>query len=340
MSKTVPIAAAAIVVTLAGVVYTTLPESATPSPADASFTEAALPPKGTAQSSTAVEFSVELPTERDSNGTEAVAETGAEVGAEPSASAGDNTLISEAIDFARSIAQGVMTETLLSDHVSALQASPAMLSAVLDEFSIETDPTRLDRLRLILGQLDDPALVPAAEAMIFSGNPLSAGAGLDLLRDIGATVPEARNVALDVLSSTQDPEMLVGATNIVVVANSDDPEITQRVVSSLSSLVQHPDASVRRASYSTLARWSNDPSITPTLLQGLTDEDSNVRKSTAYGFVGYANADSAVIEALLSTAQNASDTRRTRKGAVLALRGMPLDESQQVRLESAQQQLK
>ncbi len=252
---------------------------------------------------------------------------------------GDNGSISIGIDYARSIARGVMTEALLSDNVKALQHNPELLLATLDEFAAETDPTRLDRLRLVLGQLDDLSLVAAAQGMIFSGNPASADAGLDLLRDIGPRVPEARNVALDVLSSTQDPDMLVGATNVMVVVSSDDPEVAQRVVSSLSSLVQHPDARVRRASYSTLARWSQDPSVTPTLLQGLTDVDPKVRKSTAYGFVGYPNADSTVIEALLGTAENESDIRRARLGALLALRDMPLDESQQVRLQALQQEL-
>ncbi len=208
-----------------------------------------------------------------------------------------------------------------------------------DEFTTETDAARLDRLRLLLGQLDDPSLVGVAETMVFSGNEASAAAGLDLLRDISGKVPEARTLALDMMASTQDASLLVRATQVMASGKSDDADVVQRVVTSMSSLVQHPDASVRRAGYSTLARWSNGPSVTPTLLQGLSDDDPAVRKSTAYGFVGYPHADAAVIEALLKTAEDGADTRRARKGALLALKGMPLDDVQRQRLLSAETQL-
>jgi len=100
--------------------------------------------------------------------------------------------------------------------------------------------------------------------------------------------------------------------------------------------VQHDEASVRRASFSTLARWSTDPSITPTLLQGLTDSDQSVRKSTAYGLIGYAHADASVVAALFQTAEDFNEHHRTRRGAVQALKGMDLDESMQERLKIAE----
>lgn len=355
MSQTIPIAAVVAVVVLAGIAYTT-----TQSPKDASSdTSASNESAVTSLANNAsdldngVDEGTSLDTQLESvsaaqsaadaansEHTELI-DNSADNGASTSAGTGNAvvTPVSEAIEFARGVAVDYTDDATLIEQAKALADDPALLAAVQDEFTTETDPARLDRLRLLLGQLDDPSLVGVAETMAFSGNDASAAAGLDLLRDISAKVPEARTVALDVMSSTQDASLLVRATQVMASGKSDDANVVQRVVTSMSSLVQHPDAAVRRAGYSTLARWANGPSVTPTLLQGLTDEDPAVRKSTAYGLVGYPHADSAVMEALLQTAENGTDTRRARKGAVLALKGMSLDDVQRQRLRSAESQL-
>jgi hypothetical protein len=359
LSQTIPIAAAVAVVVLAGIAYTTTQSSKDP------FSDTSVLAKPVAGSTankssdldTGADEGTSLDTQLESvNAAESAAdaanseltelsensaEDSVENGASLSVGAGNAvvTPVSEAIEFARGVAVDYTDDATLIDQAKALADDPALLVAVQDEFTTETDPARLDRLRLLLGQLDDPSLVGVAETMAFSGNDASAAAGLDLLRDISAKVPEARSVALDVMSSTQDAELLVRATQVMASGKSDDANVVQRVVTSMSSLVQHPDATVRRAGYATLARWANGPSVTPTLLQGLTDEDPAVRKSTAYGLVGYPHADSAVMEALLQTAENGTDTQRARKGAVLALKGMPLDDVQRQRLLSAESQL-
>lgn len=247
--------------------------------------------------------------------------------------------VTEAIRFAQSIALERLDDATINEQAEVLRNDPVKLSAVLDEFSAEADAERLSRLRLLLGQLDDPSLVSVAESMIFSGNPVSSKEALKLLRDIGPRVSEAQEVGVSLLSSTQDPNLLVGATNILNNSTSADSKTRESVVTSLSSLVQHPDATVRRASFSSLARWSKDPSNTPTLLQGLSDSDPSVRKSTAYGLVGYPHADASVISALLNTAENVTETRRARSGAMLALKSMSLNDSQSARLQAVQSQL-
>ncbi len=345
MSYTVPVVSAVIVAVLAGVVYTTQ-RSAEPEDSELSLSAASDEPSRDDAHITqdlvdeASNAANDLPSvisesaELSDSQTLPLSETG-----DSSAAAAQGTSVTDAIDFARSIAQSGMDEATLSAHTKAMREDPALLAAVLDEFSAETDVKRLSRIRLLLGQLDDDSLVGVAESMVFSGNPASADAALDLLRDIGPRVPAARDIALDVMASTQDANLLVGATSVMVGGGAKDPEMIQRVVTSLSSLVQHPDAKVRRASFSALARWSNDASVTPTLLQGLNDDDPAVRKSTAYGFVGYPHTDTSVIAALLQTAENPNDTPRTRKGAVLALKGMPLDDSQRARLQAVEAQL-
>lgn len=356
MSQTIPIAAAVAVVVLAGIAYTTtqsgktdtLGDSTAVSEASAAGTNSST---STGSSTLGNSSGAETPLDAQAESANATGSGTAEITSELAESTttqevatgttGNAALMltSEAIEFARGVAQDYTDDATLIEQAKALAGDPALLAAVQDEFTTETDAARLDRLRLLLGQLDDPSLVGVAETMVFSGNEASASAGLDLLRDISGKVPQARTVALNMMASTQDASLLVRATQVMASGKSDDADVVQRVVTSMSSLVQHPDANVRRAGYSTLARWSNGPSVTPTLLQGLRDDDPAVRKSTAYGFVGYPHADAAVIEALLKTAEDGADTRRARKGALLALKGMPLDDVQRQRLLSAETQL-
>lgn len=334
MSRTVPVVATVVVAILVGVVYTTVRNSNSDESdllASASQNTEQLP---LTQDDALVDATAEPVAD-------SITELGIESGAEPEADSltSSTTGLTEQTGFAQSLARDYVDDETLIKNAEALRNDPELLAAVLDEFLAETDEERLGRLGLLLGQLDDPSLVGVAETMVFSGNPASADAGLDLLRDISADVPAARTVALDVLSSTQDPNLLVGATNIIASVGLNDSDIAQQVVTSMTSLVQHPDARVRRSSYSTLARWSNDPSVTPTLLQGLTDDDPAVRKSTAYGLVGYKHVDASVIAALMQTAENASDTRRARRGAIRALISMTLDDSQSARLQAVQNNL-
>ncbi len=340
MSYTVPIVGVAAVAVLAGVIFTTTqntdstlstsPEQLDPVSADIDSPSVNAKPTSQSHSlSTVAETVIENDVAKATTVDEIENVTQEAV---------VSTSVVEAIDFAQSIARERADDATLNEQANILRNDPAKLAAVLDEFSAETDVKRLGRLRLLLGQLEDSSMVSVAESMVFSGNPESSSEALRLLRDIGPNVPAAQEVGVTILSSTQDPQLLVGATNILTSSANVDNATRERVVGSLSSLVQHTDATVRRASFSTLARWSKDPSVTPILLQGLTDEDPNVRKSTAYGLVGYEHVDSSVITALLSTAENANELSRARSGAILALEGMPLSESQRTRLQAVQAQ--
>jgi len=337
MSRTVPAAAAAVVLVLIGVVYTT------------TRTNPASNTDGVSGADDSVNTSiVDDDTSIDTTPTEVVVDTGADAAASDAATltqsdSNDSThttaTIAEAIDYAQSLAQTPLTDAGIYESTEQLQQDPALLAAVLDEFSQETDVERLSRLRLLLGRLTDDSLVPVAESMVFSGNPESSRAALELLRDIGPRVPAAQTVALDIMSSTQNPTTLVSATHVVLSPKTADATMRQRVVTTMTGLVQHGDASVRRASYGVLARWSNDPSVTPTLLQGLNDSDASVRRNTAYELIGYAHADSSVVEALLNTLENSTEERQVRRGAVLALKRMNLDATQQARVQSAEAEL-
>jgi len=335
VSKTIPIAAAAAVVLLAGVVYITTRPSTHPAA------------ETTTQNVQEIELSVESTafnndvTPNHSN--QAAATNADDDVAKPNAAQSDgpaadkpSATFAAAIDFAHSLAQVDMDDAAILDAAKKMRQDPALLAAVLDEFASETDPERLRRLRLLLGQLDDLSIVATAESMVYSGNPASTEVALDLLQNISPRVPEAKAVALDILSSTQDTQTIIRATQVIGSPSGSTPETRDRVVGTLSALVQHEDAMVRRGSYSILARWSTDSSVTPTLLQGLSDPNPAVRKSTAYGLVGYPHEDSSVVEALLITAEDANETNRARRGALLALKGMTLDDTQRARMIAAE----
>jgi len=341
VSKTIPIAAAAAVVLLVGVVYTTTRE-----PASSSSSEAAAASTGandtSAQAATVAEptaagtdtVSVEMATAPATAENTAVANHDNQA-----ASLGSLASVTQAIEFAQSLAQVNMNDAAIIDAANKMRQDPALLAATLDEFAGESDPDRLNRLRLLLGQLEDESMVEAAEAMVYSGNPASTKAGLELLRDISPDVPAAKNVALDVLSSTQDAQTLISATQVIGSPDGSSSDMRGRMVGTLTALVQHQDAKVRRGGYAALARWSTDSSITPTVLQGLSDPDSAVRKSTAYGLVGYPYEDAAVVEALLLTAENSNEIIQARRGSLLALKRMTLDDTQRARMVAAEASL-
>jgi len=344
VSNTVPVVGAAVIIGLAGVLYATTRNNDLRIASDRAIEDSAAREDqlgNLANSDQSNKLAVQ-PIETtviEADAEDSALATNASDGIADTERSANGSSISEAIGFAQSMARERLNDASLNEYANTLRNDPGKLAAVLDEFSAEADSERLSRLRLVLGQLDDPSMVSVAESMVFSGNPESSKEALRLLRDIGQDVPAAQDVGVNLLTSTQDPKILVSATNILTNGASADAETTQRVVTSLTSLVQHPDAAVRRASFSTLARWSKDPSDTATLLQGLDDVDPAVRRSTAYGFVGYANADASVISALLNTASNQAENVRVRKGAIRALKGMTLDDSQTARMQAAQSQL-
>ena len=216
-----------------------------------------------------------------------------------------------------------------------LADNPRFRAELLEQFRYESDPQRLKRLAHLLGQTDDPLIASVASEMVFSGNAELQTAALDLLRQVQDKNPEARNVLIDILAAESDPAVLSVALNAVSTPGSADAGQRQTVMANASSLSRHDDPIIRARSISVLSNWADTEQVTPMILQGLSDTDPRVRQTAAYSLVDYAFADAQVLDTLLNVAENSDEGKRTRRGAMLALQGMPLSAEQTQRLESA-----
>ncbi|MBX2836084.1 MAG: HEAT repeat domain-containing protein [Gammaproteobacteria bacterium] len=232
------------------------------------------------------------------------------------------------------VALGTWDDAEIERLTDLLNSDPAFAEAVMQEFRSEADPQRLKRLANLLGELDDPALVPLAEEMLYSGNVESQQAGFLLLNKVQSKDPAARDVAMRVLSGESDPGTLVSAINILARPADIDDEQRTDILNHITPLIGHDDPMVRRRSYSTLARISDPGEATDTLLAGLNDSDPKVRQSITYSFITNAVDDQAVIYTLLSVAENVQEAPITRQGALQALRQLTLSTDEEARVNA------
>lgn len=245
-----------------------------------------------------------------------------------------------AVDEAvQDVARGEWNDAEVNRLVDLMVGDPAFAAAIMQEFRSETDPQRLKRLALVLGELDSDELVPLAEEMLYSGNPDSTDAAFFLLNRVQARDPAARDVAMRVLSAESNPSTLVSAINILSRPARLDDQQRNDLVNHITPLISHDDAKVRRRSYATLAKLSPDGSATDILLAGLNDPDPKVRQSITYSFISNVVDAEDVRFSLFSIAENTAETKITRQGAVQALLKQPLTIDEKERVDAVVLQL-
>ncbi len=228
------------------------------------------------------------------------------------------------------------TEESVSALIKRLQNDPTLVQEIMDEFRVETDPKRRDRLKLLLGKVANPELVPLAQEMLYSGTNDSQLAALDLLRRVQQENPAARTLALDVLTSSSENDVLVAAINVFSIPVPISADENQAILNQMLSLVEHDAPMVRQRSISTLSNWGGgSENIMPVLLTGLTDSDMGVRRTAAYALVGTSGNNEEAKLALLAAAENVDEHRGVRRAAVLALQRMELDPQTAERAEAA-----
>ena len=257
-------------------------------------------------------------------------------GTEPSGSSAAAPL--PAIDV-REVGRSNLSDTEFESLVARLASDPELLAALIDEFRSETDPERRRRLALLLGDVRDPAVSVLAAELIYSGDPDSRALGLDLLGRIQPGNGDARDMISGLLSSESDGEVLVGTLTAMAVPGAVEPGERRGLAEQVSLLTNHADPAVRRTSLDILSRWSDSPEHTPLLLGGLVDGDPIVRRTAAYALVGHEDASEDVMRDLFAVVENTSEVERTRRGAILALKGMPLDDERRRRLEDIENRL-
>lgn len=216
-----------------------------------------------------------------------------------------------------------------------LEENPAFMAELFEQFRYETDPDRLKRLSHLLGQFDDPLIPELASEMVFSGNTGSQLAALDLLRQVQDKNPAARNVLIDVLASESEPSVLSMALNAVNTPGEPTDLQRQNVMSNVTSLAQHDDPIIRARSIGVITKWTDDNQSTPLILGALSDTDVRVRQKAVYSLINYPYPDDNVRRQLMSVAENESEDRRARRGAIQALSGMDLSDDESGRLKAA-----
>ncbi len=209
---------------------------------------------------------------------------------------------------------------------------PAQLQQLIDEFRQETDPTRKAALSKLLGEIGGADVTLAASELVFSGDPESRRIGLELLQAVQPGNAEARNIASTLLATEVEPGVLVDTLTTLARPGTVDDGTRQYLSDQIAFLADHDSEKVRSVSLNILSRWNKNGQYTEVIRGGLTDDAAVVRESAAYALVGHKNVNQTLIDSLLSVAINDQELEQARRGAVLALKGMPITdfERQQV----------
>ena len=220
-----------------------------------------------------------------------------------------------------------------------LNADPDFLQAIINEFRLETDTARLRRLAQLLGDVNVPEVTALASELIFSGDPATRKVGLELLKYIQPGNSEAQALVSGLLATEYEADVLVDTLTALAVPGTVDDQTRVGMSEQVALLAAHPDASVRRSSIDILSRWTNDPAHTPIIVNGLQDEDRSVRQTSAYALVGHEDQSYEVIESLMAVAANTDEVERVRRGSILALKGMAIDDATRQRVAAIELQL-
>lgn len=240
---------------------------------------------------------------------------------------------------ARAIAQATLTDDEFEALVARLQIDPALLAALIDEARAETNPERLQRLLRLLGSVDDPAVVALAAEFVYSGDANLQSLGLDLMKRVRPGDPDVLASVSGLLSSEINGEVLVPALTALARPENTDADTRASLAGQVALLVDHVDPAVRRTSLTILSRWSTDATYTPQLLNALDDVDQSVRRAAAFAFIGREDTSLSVRQRLMQVAADTSNGKSPRRGALLALQGMPLTDAEKEQLSAIERGL-
>ena len=229
------------------------------------------------------------------------------------------------------------TEESLRYWIGRLRSNPSLLQSVLSIYLENTDPVRARNLAAVLAEVNTPAVVDTATQLSHSTDAASQIAGLELLAKLQPNNTHARDAALDLLTTQSDPELLFATLNVFAspaqVVSADQRQL---LLDQAQLLTSHQDANVRALSISTIRTWSvgnSGHAATLAATSGLQDADGAVRANAAAALIGVPNPPADARQGLLSVAGNTRETKSTRQLALYALSKMPLTETEKLRYE-------
>jgi len=207
-----------------------------------------------------------------------------------------------------------------------IKSDRSLRMQLLEEFRYNTDPARAQQLAALIGPYNDPEIVKTASELAYSGDIQSQIAGLDLLSRVQPRNDEARDVAIDLLSSGNDPQLLIATMNVLATPSKNATADQRQLLNdNLGNLANHYDPAVRSQSLSLMGRWDkNSSTARESLTRGLTDRDPDVRSSAAFAVKGIRNPDNNVIDGLLFIAEKTDEKKSARYAALSALEQIQL----------------
>ena len=246
--------------------------------------------------------------------------------------------------FAQSIDVTSMGRSVTSDAeflqlADALRSGPDKLQQLIDEFRQESDTTRKAALARLLGEVGGDSVTLTASELIYSGDAASRRIGLDLLQQIQPGNTAARDIASTLLATEIEPTILVDTLTTLARPGAVDDSSRQYLSEQVAFFADHEDSAVRSVSLNILSRWSKDGQYTEVFQNGLFDAEPVVRESAAYSLVGHNNVSQSLIDSLLSVAKDPAENERARRGAILALKGMPIDDTIRQQVKAAELEL-
>jgi len=218
-----------------------------------------------------------------------------------------------------------------------LSTDTALRMQLLEEFRNYPDSNRAKQIAALLGPFDDPEIIETASMLVYSGDSNSQRMGLELLSRMQPHSDDARNIAIDLLSSVDDAATLVSTMNVLAIPAKDaNAEQRQLLADNTYNLSNHRDPRVRSHSLSIMSRWQkNAPNTVTAIERGLTDPEAAVRSSAVYASENMTSASPALINNLLTIAENIDEKRTVRSAAVRAISTMTLDSTQMRRFRIA-----
>lgn len=224
------------------------------------------------------------------------------------------------------------SDTEYAELTKLLKANPEIRKHLALEFRINTDPKKTKRLAAMLGQFDDEIITDVGLELALSGEQVSQKSGLSLLGKQQPHNIKARSAIVDILQVESTPEILVSALNAVAVPPKVNVTHQQELLTQFEKLSLNEDGRVRSHSMAMMARWAGKTDVNQYLLQGLNDNDPQVRKTAAYSLMKTRHLTNEVKLQLLTRTQDESEHKRTREAAMLALERFKLSDDEQQQL--------
>ncbi len=247
----------------------------------------------------------------------------------------DNTrTINDSVDTAN-IGLAPLSDEEYSALQSQLHNDSGLLLSLLEEFRYNTNPRRALQLAALLGEHNRSEVIDVAAELAFSGDPTSQTMGLDLLSRLQPNNDRARDIAIELLGSETNPELLVSTLNVLATpARKASEAQRQSLMENITLLSTHSDHNVRSHSVALIGRWNRDSGI-ETLKTALNDSHPQVRARATSALRGISNPDHELINGLLMIAENTEELKTTRQSALYSLQKMSLSGGAQIRYDQA-----